>query len=468
MKKNIIIESDSFYIDKFSAWLEETDFQHKHNLYILTRPERKARFSEELSAFKSLKFISYQDFFENEPKHKLDLNIYKNFVEYFFNDSLAARFLDREGYVPQYGIGVQNAFAYYTDVAYNLLSFLKEHQIEVVYFRNTPHEFVEHILGKAAEFLNISLYTSEQLVFPWIYSLRKGIGKHREWVFKDELFEDQAEIKRQVSYYVKKLNGKYEDAMPLYEKSRQGKGLFKHYNPFKFPLHLVKRPQKLWCMTRNFLFYKKHSKLIDYKNTDYFIFFLHYQPERSTLPEGYGFEDQFFAIKILSKMLPEGVRLVVKEHPSMFSRGSEFKIRSLYNYESILNLPNVDLCKMHMDNFKLMDHALAVSTITGTVALEGYVRNKPVVLFGRCVLNLEGVHAYNSIKSLQQFVDAVVDKKIQIERVEDNLVKLCTNGSFSGLDEEYPVLDVFPIRKYRTNAHLKSLTVLLNRMLDTD
>ena len=468
MLNNIILEFDSFSPDRVAEWLKENEFNTKHTIYVLTRPERKARFQHSLSSFSNLKCISYHDFFEYKPMRNLDLNVYYDFIKYFFSDSLPARFLDREGYFPHYGIGVQSGFSYYTDVAYNVLSFLKEHQINVFYYRNTPHEFVEYFLAKAAEFLKIDLITSEQLIFPWIYTLQKGISKEREWIFENEVFEEKDEIKRQVGHYVQKLKGKYEDAMPLYEKNRLGKGVFRHYNPFENPLHLIKRPQKFWCMTRNFMFYKKHSKEIDFKNEKYFLFFLHYQPERSTLPEGYGFEDQFYAIKVLSKMLPEGVRLVVKEHPSMFTRGSEFKIRSLYNYQSILNLPNVDLCKMHMDNFQLMDHALAVSTITGTVALEGYVRKKPVLLFGRTILKLEGAHGFSTIDNLEEFVDQVVKGKIQIENVEENLVNLCKKGSFSGLDDEFPIIDYYTKRKYKQNAHLNSLTVLLNRMLEDE
>jgi len=468
MKKNIILESDSFYTDKLSSWFQETGFSETYNIYILTRPERKEKFQHELSAFKSLNFISYRDLFKYQTQIKSDINIYYEFIQYFFSDHLPARFLDREGYFPHYGIGVQNAFAYYTDVAYNLISFLRDHDIHLLYFRNTPHELIEHFLGKCAEFLNIDLLTSEQLIFPWVFSLRKGIGREREWLFKNETFEEESELKRQVTQYVQKLNGKYEDAMPLYEKDRQGVGVFKHYNPFENPVHLIKRPQKFWCMTRNFLFYKKQSKQIDIENTDYFLFFLHYQAERSTLPEGYGFEDQFFAIKILSKMLPKGVRLIVKEHPSMFTRGSEFKVRSLYNYKSILSLGNVDLCKMHMDNFQLMDHALAVSTITGTVALEAYVRKKPVILFGRSVLNLDGAHVFSGIQALKHFVGEVIQDRVKIDNVIDKLCRVCQSGAFSGLDDEYPIIDYYTKRKYKMNAHLKSLTVLLDRMLKSE
>jgi hypothetical protein len=462
MKKNIILEFDSFSPDKVFEWLTETQLHKKHKILVLTRPERKEKFHSKLSEFTNLRCISYDDLFNYSSKSNLNLNIYYDFVKLFFNDSLPARFLDREGYFPKYGIGVQSAFSYYTDVAYNLLSFLKDHNVEILYYRNTPHEFVEFFTAKAAEFLEINIYTSEQLVLPWIYTLRKGIGKQRKRLFKDTSFEEAGVLKKQISDYVTKLNGKYEDAMPLYEKNRLGKGLFKYYNPFENPLHLIKRPQKFWCMTRNFFYYKKHSKFIDYKNLDYFLFFLHYQPERSTLPEGYGFEDQFYAIKILSKMLPKGVRLVVKEHPSMFSRGSEFKIRSIYNYDSILSLGNVDLCSMAMDNFQLMDNAMAVSTITGTVALEGYVRQKPVILFGRSTLKVEGAHGFTTIENLNKFVNKVIQGDIKINNVVENLVNLCAYGSFSGLDDEFPVMDYYTKRKYKQNAHLRSLTALLS------
>lgn len=463
--KNILLESDSFHTDKFSSWLLSTKFYNTYNLFILTRPERKEKFTKELSEIPNLTFMSYRDIFQYQATDELSLEEYHNFVEFFFNHNHTARFLDREGYFPHYGIGVQSAFAYYADVAYNMLSFLKDHAIHAFYFRNTPHEFVEHMVSKGAEFLNIPLYTSEQMVFSWMFTLQKGIGKHRTWMFKDIACLEEKELAYQVTQYVQKLNGKYEDAMPLYEKNRKGKGIFKHYNPFENPIHLLKRPQKLWCMTRNFLFYKKNSKVIDYKNTKYILFFLHYQPERSTLPEGYGFEDQFLAIKILSKMLPNNIKIVVKEHPSMFIRGSELKVRSIYNYKSILKLPNVEFCKLHMDNFQLMDHALAISSITGTVALEGYVRKKPVILFGRCVLQVEGVHGFSTMENLQSFVNEVVQGNIKIDNVVENLINLCKNGTFSGLDDELPVVDYVNYRKYRTNAHLQSLTLLLNTEL---
>ena len=138
-------------------------------------------------------------------------------------------------------------------------------------------------------------------------------------------------------------------------------------------------------------------------------------------------------------MLPENYKLVVKEHPSMFSRGSEFKVRSIYNYQSILRLPNVVLSKMDMDNFKLIDHAKAVSTITGTVGLESYVMKRPVILFGRSVLNLKGVHGFVSIDKLQIFVDDVIKGRIEISDVENNdpsLLSHPTNHEI-GTDNEW-------------------------------
>jgi hypothetical protein len=465
MSNNIILESDSFTLEALSNWIHDTNYHKKLNLYLLTRPERKDKFLSLKSKYKEITCITYDDLCMYKSMNNLDLSLYEGFINFFFRNSLPGRFLDREGYLPHYGIGVQNAFAYYTDVAYNLLSFLIDKQIRLVYFRNTPHEFLEHFLSQASEFLNIELITSEQQVFTWMFTLRKGVNKEREWLFKDETFEDPEEVKHHISNYVKKLNGKYEDAIPLYEKERMGKGLFKYYNPFLNIRYILSRPQKLWCMTRNFFFYKTHSINVDFKNLRYFLFFLHYQPERSTLPEGYGFEDQFYAIKILSKMLPKGIKLIVKEHPSMFSRGSEFKVRSIYNYKSILKLPNVSLSKMNMDNFQLIDNALAVSTITGTVGLESYVRKKPVILFGRTVLNVPGVHAYKSISELRVFVDQVINQEIQIKAVIDNLVKLCANGTFSGLEDLDPVNSTHSNKAYKEKAHLKSLNVLFQRML---
>ena len=53
-------------------------------------------------------------------------------------------------------------------------------------------------------------------------------------------------------------------------------------------------------------------------NCEFVYFALHFEPERTTNPDGGFFHDQFLAIIHLRKILPEDVNIFVKEHPSQF------------------------------------------------------------------------------------------------------------------------------------------------------
>ena len=51
---------------------------------------------------------------------------------------------------------------------------------------------------------------------------------------------------------------------------------------------------------------------------NFLLFALHFQPERSTMPEGGIFNDQILALKLLSQNIPDNFIIYVKEHPRQF------------------------------------------------------------------------------------------------------------------------------------------------------
>jgi hypothetical protein len=463
MKQCILLDCDSFSVHGLKNWLSETDFDEKYYIYILIKTNHYKLFSETLSIFPNLKCIVHEDLFTYKPNQKIDINSYFEFTKNYLNDQVTPRLLDRQGYWPKYGIGVQNGLGYYTDVSYNVMSFLKEKDIKLIYFKTTPHEAAEWLLAKLADFLAIDVYTGECFVLPWLFTLSKGYLKGRESICEDFKLNPVEDLRQHINNFVTLISDEYDLAMPSYEKNRLGKGVLRFYNPFKHLTKSIRRPHEFINKTVNYFYYKKHAKQIDFKNTKYIVFFMHYQPECSTLPEGFEFTDQFYAIKTLSMMLPDGVKLVVKEHPSTFTYLSAPKFRSLYHYKLLNKLKNVEICPMGIDNFQLIDHSLAVATITGTAAVEAYIRKKPVIIFGLNNLSVEGVHSFNSIDEMQDFVNKVVNKSIEIDNVVENLFNLCVKKSASGmtksLDDE---IDYYLPYEYEEAAHYKLLSKLLN------
>jgi hypothetical protein len=103
---------------------------------------------------------------------------------------------------------------------------------------------------------------------------------------------------------------------------------------------------------------------------------LHMQPEFTTDVRAPFHTNQVALIQNISKCLPFGYWLQVKEHPSM--RGD----RSLSFYRELKKLYNVQLLSPSVDSHSLIQQSDVVLTITGSTAWEAILYEKPVIAFG--------------------------------------------------------------------------------------
>lgn len=108
----------------------------------------------------------------------------------------------------------------------------------------------------------------------------------------------------------------------------------------------------------------------------YVFFPLHYQPEATTLVHGSYFENQLETLRNLSRSLPAGWELVVKEH--FFMRG----LRALGFYRRLHELPNVRLVPFSLPTNELLTRADVTAVIASTCGLEAALIGRPVVMFG--------------------------------------------------------------------------------------
>jgi hypothetical protein len=133
-----------------------------------------------------------------------------------------------------------------------------------------------------------------------------------------------------------------------------------------------------------YLCYKSYEKLS--KDTvipdKYILFYLHLQPERTTLPEGYGFTQQYKALSLLNEALPDDCYILVKEHPATFYRYCIPSGRWPSYYKSLCELKKVKLLSIETDPYSLMGNCMCVCTITGTIAREALMSGRPVINFG--------------------------------------------------------------------------------------
>jgi Capsule polysaccharide biosynthesis protein len=260
---------------------------------------------------------------------------------------------------------------------------------------STPHSVEAWIFAKCFEILGLSVFILERTPVndrAWIYRGldTQSVVRRSAAISKGNLSESSAKLMREQrggKPGAKDANGFYLSRMELssikgadsnaWWSYRREIGFLRSGRVISLPLRLAS-------------FYLKRSLLKSYRDvsmsglpeTPFVVYFMHYQPERSSLPEGLLFAQQWLAIRLLSWALPVGWTLVVREHPSMWLHPIDITVRTPGLYREIASLPNVKICSMDVDTFEIIDKSKAVATLTGSVGFQAILRNRPVFAFG--------------------------------------------------------------------------------------
>lgn len=133
-------------------------------------------------------------------------------------------------------------------------------------------------------------------------------------------------------------------------------------------------------------YYERLSEGISQSSeANYFYFPLHYQPEANTIPWGNKYSDQYLVIEQISKNLPKGYFLYVKEHPTYWTLNhiENFSLyRSRLFYKKIAALDNVKLISYKIPSHEIFENTVCVITITGTIAWESFFKGVPCIVLG--------------------------------------------------------------------------------------
>ena len=114
-----------------------------------------------------------------------------------------------------------------------------------------------------------------------------------------------------------------------------------------------------------------------------FIYFpLHMQPEASSRPLGGIYADQVVLIDALAAALPEGVKLVVKEHPLQFDKLAKIYFRRNNFYKRVVAHKNVVVLHHSVPSPTLLARCIAAVTLTGTTAFEALSVGKYCFVMG--------------------------------------------------------------------------------------
>jgi hypothetical protein len=181
---------------------------------------------------------------------------------------------------------------------------------------------------------------------------------------------------------------------------------------------------------------------------DYVLLALHYQPERSTVPLGGIFGDQLFIVGMLSRALPDGWKLYVREHPwqlQPYGRG-ELQ-RSEKFYACIARHANVRLLPIDAPTAALIDAARAVATVSGSVGWQALCRGVPALVFGEAWYRLCGGcfrvrEEADARQALSKIAKGYRVPHQAVERFAAALATICVPGVLEPAIESAEGLDV--------------------------
>jgi hypothetical protein len=155
-----------------------------------------------------------------------------------------------------------------------------------------------------------------------------------------------------------------------------------------------------------------------------FVYFpLQLQPEMTTSSLGGDYRDQLLAVEKLSAILPDDVKIYVKENPKQgaYSRGPLFFYR-------LKRIPNVVFMPSHANTNTLTAHCEAVATITGTVGWEAVRKGKKAIVFGHTwYSSFPGVFQWSDDLNYSDIASHEIDHG-ELERIAGQLLDACHNG----------------------------------------
>lgn len=309
---------------------------------------------------------------------------------------------------------------------------------DVLAYMATPHDITRWIFARVAEELGVRIQYFQETLLPWRFALMQGLSRDSAVIAP----RVSAAGKRDVVLardYARKKQGDFDEAFPKIEKDRLAKNRGKQYSFARDLVRSWKRPD---LVLNKALCYRAYSRLSQAarKVDPYVAFFLHFQPERTTLPEAYGFAQQLAAVIALANTLSDDVAICIKEHPATFTEDCLWKERLPFWYEVLARVRNVHLAPLESDPYELIDKSVCVATIAGTVAGEALIRGRPVVIFGRGAISLAqtpALHKYENQENLSRFLsglDSLQGHRFDLMQYFDQVAEITYSGATGDRD----------------------------------
>jgi hypothetical protein len=333
---------------------------------------------------------------------------------------------------------------------------IDEYKIDHILFFNVPHLGYDTVCYEVAHFLGLKTTILSQSIFPGKYFSTTSadyFGNFKINIDCPDIYKINKSHLPDL-FYMKGINS---NSTPAKGVSIFGFLSVVLYVIIREPLLLVRFDKLFKLISRVNQIYRRmpkwrdpFAKFFNRRSLDYFEFIaglqsvevdfkskyvyfpLHLQPEMTTSALGGAFVDQALAIEILSSILPDNVKIYVKENPKQmgFMRGPTF-------FHRINRLKNVELIPENINSHELIRNCIFVAAITGTAGWEAISIGKPALVFGNAwYRSLPGAVKYS--KGLTY--DEIISIKISHASLEKAVGQLQSSMHDGVIDRHYKAL----------------------------
>ena len=286
--------------------------------------------------------------------------------------------------------------AYFNQLCFWAMERVAHSKADVLLMSESPHSAPSYILYAIARFAGVKVLVFSAWPLAPVVTLRQGLMppdldiNSLELPTEAKRVEALAKFRPIIESYIARFNDpeNYE-FVPRYMQiqagrdptSGSGKRIFAR---IKSLLRLLKPRMAYGAVVRARLRRSFNRMAETTAPTGPYVYFpLHYEPERTTNPDGGVFHDQLRTLAQLRAFVPASIAICVKEHPSQFNaRMTGHQGRTARFYKAVTAISGVHLVAETLSSATLILNAQAVATISGTVALEAAILGKRGLVFG--------------------------------------------------------------------------------------
>ena len=231
-----------------------------------------------------------------EPvKGSTSFNVHRNIYNEVIKDPMIHALLDRTGLK----LNNEERFGHISECVSKTLKYFLSEKPDFIFFAAPPHHFSTWLFGKVALSMGIDVGFMSFTIFSNIHIFCMGMPGN----CKPLKLPHNERTDRSFKKLVLRLTKVYERAqlsgdlaMPQAEAQLYGEDKKSVFRPFKSFLERPQAIRRIFYTWSLFRYFNKKLTECDIQREKYWIFFLHYQPERSTLPEGGEYFNHFEAL----------------------------------------------------------------------------------------------------------------------------------------------------------------------------